>query len=671
MSETGGSGLFRSASLTGRLVRTYLLLSALTVLLVAAAAYEGGKTALRTQALSRLETVAAQKERYLNLWVEDRKRDLVLLAADLTLNSRLPISIPDLNQDPAVLPEYTRLSIFFAAAVEARPDLSEIMLLSPTGGRVLASSRPAGVGRFRTTYNFYLKGREGLSLQSAYPSPESLRPVMTVSMPLRGQGGELLGVLAEHLNLERLDAMVRDRAGLGETGETYLVDSFHTFVSAEIIGRNGGRGLHTPAIDLALSGTNGKGAYANYAGVPVIGVYRWLPEYRMALLAEMSQAEAFDPARRLAGQIIAVGALAALALALGVRLLSRRLARPVLEVTRAAQAVADGDLSARAPVLTHDELGSLARAFNKMAEDIQDLYAQLNRQIMERTAILQHARDGIAVVDRRGDVHYVSPGMERLFGMKAHDITSIREWLDQAIPGEAERRTLLAAWLQDAETPEPPERIIHFRGAGEESRWARFHMAHMPDGRLVMTAQDITEMKASEARARHMALHDPLTGLPNRQLFVDRLAQALKHSRRTGLHMALLYLDLDRFKAMNDTHGHQFGDAVLREAATRLASCVRESDTVARIGGDEFVVVLSDLAEPANAAAVAAKIREALLAPDLPGGLYLAGVSIGIAVSPRDGRDQDSLLSAADRAMYVVKRRGGNGYTFASAPEDA
>ena len=670
MSEPAGSGLFRQTSLTGRLVRTYLLLSALTVLLVAAAAYEGGKEALRVQALARLETVAAQKENYLNLWVEDRKRDLALLTADLTLNGHLPSTLPPLESDPAALPEYARLSAFFTAAVEARPDISELLFLSPTGGRVLASSRPGGVGRFRTTYNFYLKGREGIALQSAYPSPDSLRPVMTVSMPVRGAKGELLGVLAEHLNLERLDAVIRDRAGLGETGETYLVDSFHTFVSAEIIGRNGGRNLHTPGIDRALSGSSGKGAYDNYAGVPVIGVYRWLPDYRMALLAEMSQAEAFDPARRLAGRIIAVGALAALALALGMRMLSRRLARPVLEVTRAAQAVADGDLSARAPVLTEDELGSLARAFNKMAEDIQTLYAQLNLQIMERTAILQHSHDGIAVADLKGDIHYVSPGMERLFGMKAHEITDIREWMAKTIPGDAERAAMLETWFRDAENPDPPERVVHFRDAGGESRWARLRMAHMPDGRLVLNAQDITAMKVSEARVRHMALHDPLTGLPNRQLFVDRLAQALKHSRRTGLPMALLYVDLDRFKAMNDTHGHQFGDAVLREAAKRLTACVRESDTVARIGGDEFVVVLGDLSDPANAAAVAAKIREALLAPDLPEGLYLAGASIGIAVSPRDGRDQDSLLSAADRAMYVVKRRGGNGYSFASAPAE-
>ena len=671
LDSPGGGLLSWRTSLTSRLVCAYLLLAGLTVILVATAAYLGGKNALRSQALARMETVAAQKERSLGLWVDDRRRDLLFLATDLIHNRHLPDKPLPLDADPAADPACQKLSAFFAALASIRPDLGEVLLLSPEGGRVLASSRPASVGRFRATYSYYIQGRLGLSLQSAYPSPESLRPVMTLSLPLRGPGGELLGVLAQHLNLERLDAVVRDRAGLGVTGETYLVDSFNTFVTTEAIGRTGTiRGVHTEGIDLALAGLSGSGAYANYAGVPVIGVFRWLPEYRMALLAEMSQDEAFGPAQRLAGLLVAVGALGALVLALGVRMLSRRVARPILEVTRAALAVSSGDLSARAPVLTADELGSLARAFNKMAEDIQTLYAQLNLQIMERTAILQHSHDGIAVADLKGDIHYVSPGMERLFGMKAHEITDIREWMAKTIPGDAERAAMLETWFRDAENPDPPERVVHFRDAGGESRWARLRMAHMPDGRLVLNAQDITVMKVSEARVRHMALHDPLTGLPNRQLFVDRLAQALKHSRRTGLPMALLYVDLDRFKAMNDTHGHQFGDAVLREAAKRLTACVRESDTVARIGGDEFVVVLGDLSDPANAAAVAAKIREALLAPDLPEGLYLAGASIGIAVSPRDGRDQDSLLSAADRAMYVVKRRGGNGYSFASAPAE-
>ncbi len=661
----GGLLAWRS-SLAARLVCAYLLLSGLTVILVASAAYLGGKNALKAQALARMETVAAQKEHSLGLWVEDRRRDMLFLATDLVQNRHLPENPPPLDADPAQDPACQRVSAFFAEIAALRQDLGEILLLSPAGGRVLASSRPASVGRFRATYSYYIQGRLGLSLQSAYPSPESLRPVMTLSMPLRSAGGALLGVLAQHLNLERLDAVVRDRAGLGNTGETYLVDSFNTFVTTEAIGRTGSvRGVHTEGIDQALAGVNGSGAYLNYAGVPVVGVFRWLPEYRMALLAEMSQDEAFGPARRLAGLLVAVGALAALVLALGMRLISRRVARPILEVTRAALAVSRGDLSARAPELTSDELGSLARAFNKMTEDLEALYARLRSQVVERTAILQHSHDGIAVADAQGKVLFMSPGMERLFARSAAELTTVQRWLDLGVEDPGERETALLDWRADLETPEPPERVLRLKGGDGLLRWARFRMAHLPDGGVVINAQDITGIKESEERIRHLALHDQLTGLPNRQLFADRLEQALKQARRSGHFTALLYLDLDRFKAMNDTHGHQFGDGVLRQATKRLLACVRETDTVARIGGDEFVVILSDLLDPEDAGAVAAKICEAMQAPHLEDGLYLAGASIGIAVAPRDGRDQDGLLSAADRAMYVVKRRGGNGFCFA------
>lgn len=662
----GGGPLSWRTSLTSRLVCAYLLLSGLTVILVAAAAYLGGKNALRAQALARMETVAAQKERSLGLWVDDRRRDLLFLATDLIHNRHLPDKPPPLDAEPAADPACQQLSAFFSAVASVRPDLSEVLLLSPQGGRVLASSRPASVGRFRATYSYYIQGRLGLSLQSAYPSPESLRPVMTLSLPLRGPGGELLGVLAQHLNLERLDAMVRDRAGLGVTGETYLVDSFNTFVTTEAIGRTGTiRGVHTEGIDQALTGLSGSGAYANYAGVPVIGVFRWLPEYRMALLAEMSQEEAFGPARRLAGLLVAVGALGALLLALGVRMLSRRVARPILEVTRAALAVSSGDLSARAPVLTADELGSLARAFNKMTSDLEALYARLRSQVVERTAILQHSHDGIAVADRQGNILFVSPGMERIFARSPGELSSFDRWLDLGLENQNEREAALLDWRSDLENPEPPERVLRLRGGDGLLRWARFRMARLPDGGVVINAQDITGLKESEERIRHLALHDQLTGLPNRQLFSDRLEQALKLARRSGRFTALLYLDLDRFKAMNDTHGHQFGDGVLRQATKRLLSCVRETDTVARMGGDEFVILLTDLVDPEDAASVAAKVCESMQAPNLEDGLYLAGASIGIAVAPRDGRDQDSLLSAADRAMYVVKRRGGNGFCFA------
>lgn len=171
------------------------------------------------------------------------------------------------------------------------------------------------------------------------------------------------------------------------------------------------------------------------------------------------------------------------------------------------------------------------------------------------------------------------------------------------------------------------------------------------------------ERQRSKQRMRHMAHHDELTGLPNRALLDDRLRQGLAHARRTGRPMALLFLDLDDFKFVNDSFGHPVGDALLKEVASRLLALVRESDTVARLGGDEFVLMLLDLEHPDDAVRLAQQILEALGAPVQVDGRSLhIGTSIGISVYPQDGGSADLLLMHADVAMYRSKQRGRNSY---------
>ncbi|MEJ2287684.1 MAG: diguanylate cyclase [Deinococcales bacterium] len=170
----------------------------------------------------------------------------------------------------------------------------------------------------------------------------------------------------------------------------------------------------------------------------------------------------------------------------------------------------------------------------------------------------------------------------------------------------------------------------------------------------------VIERKQAEARLRHMALHDPLTDLPNRALFHDRFEVALQRARRDGEHVGLLYLDLDDFKKVNDNFGHEAGDAVLREVARRLTGCVRKSDTVARMGGDEFTVLLTNAAGPDAVFLVMEKVRAAVCAPyDLDGGRLTLSVSMGSAAYPHDGQDQDTLLRQADASMYTSKAREG------------
>lgn len=176
---------------------------------------------------------------------------------------------------------------------------------------------------------------------------------------------------------------------------------------------------------------------------------------------------------------------------------------------------------------------------------------------------------------------------------------------------------------------------------------------------------DITERKRAEERMRHMAQHDALTGLPNRLALMNRLGQLLPESRRHDWRLAAMFIDLDRFKVINDTLGHQVGDEILREVAARLTHVTRETDFVARLGGDEFVVILPGLADPSHAAIVAGKIIAALSAPIEANDLELhTSPSIGISIFPNDGDDANVLLKSADTAMYHAKSAGRNNYQF-------
>ena len=186
--------------------------------------------------------------------------------------------------------------------------------------------------------------------------------------------------------------------------------------------------------------------------------------------------------------------------------------------------------------------------------------------------------------------------------------------------------------------------------------------------RSIGTVQDITEQKMTQERIEHMAHYDTLTNLPNRALFYDRLRQALSLAKRNEGGLTLLYMDLDGFKQVNDTKGHHAGDLLLIGVAERLSKCVRESDTVSRLGGDEFTIILSGMHKHEDVVGVAQKIIQAISVPfDLEGSEARIGISIGIARYTEEASNEDDLVKQADQAMYEAKLAGKNTYRIAPA----
>jgi diguanylate cyclase (GGDEF)-like protein/hemerythrin-like metal-binding protein/PAS domain S-box-containing protein len=183
---------------------------------------------------------------------------------------------------------------------------------------------------------------------------------------------------------------------------------------------------------------------------------------------------------------------------------------------------------------------------------------------------------------------------------------------------------------------------------------------------IIGSIQDITERKLAEKMINFMAYHDKLTGLPNRALLFDRLSQSMSQAKRDNKYVALLFADLDGFKMINDKYGHEAGDNVLKMAAQRFLACVREVDTVARFGGDEFAIILGNLDDPQQAKGVAEKIVQAFAHSMIlaDGSECSVGASVGISIYPEHGGAMDNLMTAADQAMYESKRLGKNTYTF-------
>jgi len=241
-----------------------------------------------------------------------------------------------------------------------------------------------------------------------------------------------------------------------------------------------------------------------------------------------------------------------------------------------------------------------------------------------------------------------------------------RPWLKDVHPED--RSSCLAVYAEVLREQAPATQEYRLRRHDGEYRSVLETTAprHRPDGGVVGfvgACIDLTEQRTLEAQVQHLAYHDALTGLPNRALLLDRLGQALPQARREGHPLAVLFMDIDRFKTINDTLGHPVGDALLRETGARLKHMLREADTVARVGGDEFLILLPQVSAAREAAQVAAKLLAALSAPFTVLGHSLhVTVSVGVSFYPQDGEDADTLIKHADVALYAAKGKGRNNY---------
>ena len=350
-----------------------------------------------------------------------------------------------------------------------------------------------------------------------------------------------------------------------------------------------------------------------------------------------------------------------------------------------------GQLVSGAYDQAHHDRRRTDRSIALMIEELDRLNRGLEQLVEERTVALRQREEELQAQNLRFDAALNNMSQALLmFDSSARLVISNNRYQEMyGLPAEIVKpgrllRELLEHRKDNGTFADEPDRYVENLMAviAEGKTWSQ--LIELPDGRTisvlnhpmagggwVATHEDITERRRAEKQIAHMARHDALTDLPNRVLLQDRLAQALAELPRDK-RLAVLYLDLDNFKSVNDTLGHQIGDELLKTVAGRLRNCVREVDTVARVGGDEFAVIHTGIEQPNDAAVLARQICDAVKEPcELHGHAVIVDTSIGIALAPGDGSDPTELLKNADMALYRAKADGRGTYRFFEPAMDA
>ena len=313
----------------------------------------------------------------------------------------------------------------------------------------------------------------------------------------------------------------------------------------------------------------------------------------------------------------------------------------------------------RARIRLHLELERREKALKQNLADL--IQAQTQLRVLSRA--IEQSPTSVVITGTDATIQYVNPQFTRESGYSPEEVIGKNPRILQS--GMTTPSSFREMWERLKNGEAWSGELVNRRKSGEVF-WEEAHIAPVTDdeGNLlnfVAVKLDITERRKTQERLAHMAHHDVLTGLPNRVLFSEHVTQALALARRHRTRLALMFIDLDRFKPINDCYGHAVGDEVLKEAAQRMAGSVRKSDTVARIGGDEFVVLLNDVSDEAGALKVGEEIRRKLNEAFVVDGktLYISS-SIGLAIYPENGSTDIELSRNADYAMYHAKECGRN-----------
>jgi len=382
--------------LAPKLTILFLLLSIVPTAIVGYFAYENGRRTIIQEAIDHLISINLFKSNELKRWIEDNKSSIEELAQRLLVRHYAAVltkhDTPDLAYHRAkvsIVDEHLKPRLKYG-------DFFELFLMCPRHGLISASTNEKQEGKYRDTFPYFIEGKSRSYIQGIYYSTALEQPAMTISTPIKDKQGNLMGVLGGRLDLGELSKIIALQTGKSPTEDTYLVNTFNFFVTEPRFGRDYAlkKATRTEGVEAGLSGKDGVSFYKDYRGVPVIGAYKWLPEFNMCIITEISQAEAFAPIVRLAWVIAGIASAISIAAALLGFFFARTITHPVRQLAAGAEEIAGGNLEYRVGTASKDEIGGLSRVFDRMAESLKATMVsrdELEQCVRDRTAQLEAA----------------------------------------------------------------------------------------------------------------------------------------------------------------------------------------------------------------------------------------------------------------------------------------
>lgn len=591
------------------------------------------------------------------------------------------------------------------------------MFVVDLDGRVISSTEISQIGRDVSDETFFTKTiKRGSCISDLYHLPDSgQKTFFNVARLLKNKTNDItIGIIVIRYSGDYFGMAAQSNISeLQETGDVYIVNGNKLMITGSRFIKDAvfKQVVDTEGVMAAFENDSGMtGIYPDYRGVSVLGASRYLEELDWVILAEKDVSEAFAPLVYLRNSTFIMGIVGILVLAAAAIFISKGITNPIRRLAAHAHNIAKGNLHEEIRVKSRDEIGSLASSFDTMRIELgksfkniemrerqqaaiselgmhaledPDINTLLNEAVsitavalgVEYCKILELLPDGKALLLKAGvgwktgSVGYVTVGAgnDSQAGYTLHSDKPV-------VVGDIRTETRFSAPSLLLEHRVVSGMSIIIKGKDRPFGVMGVHTTRprvftSDDANFLLSVSNVVanaiERKRLSAHIDHVARYDTLTDLPNRILFIDRVTRAVSHAKREKEQIAVLYLNLDRFKVINDSMGNETGDGLLKSVAERMVKCVREGDTVSRMGGDEFAIMLVGITSASDVTKVSQKIIEAVSEPYVLDDREMhITASIGISMYPYDDEKMEGLINKARAAMLQAKEHGRNNDRF-------